>query len=141
MEIAKSTSAKACISKLGRIFATHGIPRKIRTDNGPPFNEDEFKRYMKVPGIEWKTSTPLLPQANGNAESIMKPIGKVIKTATCIKKGKLETSTSKILAKLSFNTRAPEQKSLNANYCIEINFTRTNNEGSYRQTQGSEREY
>ncbi len=82
VEIVKSTSVKACIPKLDRIFATHGIPRKIRTDNGPPFNGDEFKRYMEVLGIEWKTSTPLWPQANGNAESIMKPIGKVIKTAT-----------------------------------------------------------
>ncbi len=65
-----------------RIFASRGIPRKVRIDNGPPFNGDEFKRYMEVLGIEWKTSTPLWPQANGNAESIMKPIGKVIKTAT-----------------------------------------------------------
>ena len=67
---------------MDRIFATHGIPRKIRTDNGPPFNGDEFKRYMEALGIEWRTSTPLWPQANGNTESIMKPIGKVIKTAT-----------------------------------------------------------
>ena len=44
VEIVKSTSAKACIPKLDRIFATHGIPRKIRTDNGPTFNGDEFKR-------------------------------------------------------------------------------------------------
>ena len=86
VEIVKSTSAKACFPKLDRIFATHGIPRKIRTDNGPPpppFNGDEFKRYMQEAiGIEWKTSTPLWPQANGNAESIMKPMGKVMKTAT-----------------------------------------------------------
>ena len=37
---------------------------------------------MEALGIEWRTSTPLWPQANGNAESIIKPIGKVIKTAT-----------------------------------------------------------
>ena len=37
---------------------------------------------MEALGIEWRTSTPLWPQANGNGESIMKPIGKVIKTAT-----------------------------------------------------------
>ena len=82
VEIVKSTSAKACIPKLDRIFATHGIPRKIRTDNGPPINGNEIKRYMEALGIEWRTSTPLWPQANGNAESIMKPIGKVIKTTT-----------------------------------------------------------
>ena len=52
VEIVKSTSAKACIPKLDHIFATHGIPLKIRTDNGPPFNGDEFKRYMETLGIE-----------------------------------------------------------------------------------------
>ena len=41
VEIVKSTSAKAHIPKLDRIFATHGIPQKIR----------EFKRYMKALGI------------------------------------------------------------------------------------------
>ena len=42
VEVVKSTLAKACIPKLDRIFATHGIPRKIRTDNGPPYNGDKF---------------------------------------------------------------------------------------------------
>lgn len=82
VEIVKSTSAKACIPKLDRIFATHGIPSKIKTDNGPPFNGDDFKRYTATLGIEWKTSTPLWPQGNGNAESIMKPIGKLIKASS-----------------------------------------------------------
>jgi transposase InsO family protein len=81
VEIVKSTSAKAYIPKLDCIFATHGIPKKIKTDNGPPFNGNEFKRYMAALGIEWKTSTPLWPQGNGNAESVMKPLGKVIKTS------------------------------------------------------------
>ena len=78
VEIVTSTSAKACIPKLDCIFATHGIPKKIKTDNGPPFNGNDFKRYMAALGIEWKTSTPLWPQGNGNAESVMKPLGKVI---------------------------------------------------------------
>ena len=81
VEIVTSTSAKACIPKLDCIFATHGIPKKIKTDNGPPFNGNDIKRYMAALGIEWKTSTPLWPQGNGNAESVMKPLGKVIKTS------------------------------------------------------------
>ena len=36
---------------------------------------------MAALGIEWKPSTPLWPQGNGNAESVMKPLGKVIKTS------------------------------------------------------------
>ncbi|XP_028411670.1 uncharacterized protein K02A2.6-like [Dendronephthya gigantea] len=81
VEIVKSTSAKACIPKLDRIFGTHGIPKTIKTDNGPPFNGDDFKRYMAALGIEWTRSTPLWPQGNGNAGSVMKPLGKVIKTS------------------------------------------------------------
>ena len=75
VEMVTSTSGKACIPKLDRIFATHGIPRKIKTDNVPHFNGDDFKRYTVALGIEWKTNTPLLPQGNGNADSVMKPIG------------------------------------------------------------------
>ena len=68
VEMVTSTSGKACIPKLDRIFATHGIPRKIKTDNGPPFNGDDFKRYTVALGIEWKTNTPLWTEGNGNAE-------------------------------------------------------------------------
>ena len=38
VEIVASTSAKAIIPKLDRMFATHGIPQQLKTDNGPPFN-------------------------------------------------------------------------------------------------------
>ena len=36
---------------------------------------------MNVLGIEWHTSTPHWPQGNANAESFMKPLGKLMKTA------------------------------------------------------------
>ena len=81
IEIVNSTAAPAVIPKLDRIFATHGIPVKLKTDNGPPFNGAEFERYTKALGMEWKPSTPLWPQGNSNVESLMKPIGKVLQTA------------------------------------------------------------
>jgi hypothetical protein len=37
VEIVSSTSAKSTILKLERIFATHGIPKVLKSDNGPPF--------------------------------------------------------------------------------------------------------
>ena len=81
VEIVQSTSATAIIPKLDRIFATHGIPVKLTSDNGPPFNGIEFERYTKALNIEWKPSTPLWPQGNANAESFMKPLTKVLQTA------------------------------------------------------------
>ena len=81
IEVVNSTEAKACIPKLDKIFARHGIPMKLKSDNGPPFSGKEFENYVKTLGIDWKPSTPLCPQGNANAESIMRPIGKVMKTS------------------------------------------------------------
>ena len=81
VEIVNSIEARACIPKLDKIFATHGLPKKLKTDNGPLFNGHEYERYMNVLGIEWQTSTPHWPLGNANAESFMKPLGKLMKTA------------------------------------------------------------
>ena len=37
---------------------------------------------MNILGIEWDPSTPLWPQGNAQAESFMKPLGKLITTTT-----------------------------------------------------------
>ncbi|CAB3987364.1 PREDICTED: uncharacterized protein K02A2.6-like [Paramuricea clavata] len=81
VEIVNSTEAETCKPKLYTIFARYGIPSKIKTDNGPPFNGKEFETYAKTLGIEWKTITPLWPQGNAVVERFMKPIGKLLKTA------------------------------------------------------------
>ena len=83
----KSTSAKAIILKLDRIFATYSLPKKVKSDNGPPFNEsDIIRRYFETLGIEYKTSTPVWPEGNLSVESFMKPLKKVIMTS--VVKGK-----------------------------------------------------
>lgn len=38
VEPVSSTSANAVIPKLDQLFATFGIPRVVKPDNGPPFN-------------------------------------------------------------------------------------------------------
>ena len=46
VEIVSSTKASVVIPKLDRIFAVHGIPAIVRSDNGSPFNQrvDTIKR-------------------------------------------------------------------------------------------------
>ena len=81
IEILATTSAQKVIPKLDSIFARHGIPSHLTSDNGPPFQSHEFGRYMTAMGITHTTSTPLWPQGNAEVEAFMKPLGKAIKTA------------------------------------------------------------
>ena len=81
VEIVHSTAGKGTISKLDRIFATHGIPKILKSDNGPPFFGEEFKAYMQENGIKHQKITPLWPQANAEAENFMKPLTKAVRCA------------------------------------------------------------
>ena len=72
--------------KLEKIFCTHGIPRILKSDNGPPFNSQDFKVFMQEYGINHRRVTPLWPQANSEAENFMKPLSKAIKSAHVMKK-------------------------------------------------------
>ena len=76
--VVQSTSAKATIPQLEKIFATHGIPHVIKSDNGPPFSSAEIRLFMDENGPVHKHITPLWPQANAPAENFMKPLTKAI---------------------------------------------------------------
>ena len=77
----QSTDAVGVISAMEKIFATHGIPDAVRTDNGPPFNSKSFKTFAKKSGFHHQKVTPLWPEANGQAEAFMKCLGKIVRTA------------------------------------------------------------
>lgn len=76
-----TTSAKATIPVLDKIFATHGIPEILKTDNGTPFNSQEFSDFMAHLGIHHRKITPYWPKANAGAERFMKTLEKAIRTA------------------------------------------------------------
>ena len=86
VEIVKSTSAVSTIAKFQRIFATHGLPHIIKSDNGPPFNSSDIRLYMKENGIKHQRITPLWPQAYSEVENFMKPMEKAIRAARIEKK-------------------------------------------------------
>ncbi|CAB4040261.1 uncharacterized protein K02A2.6-like, partial [Paramuricea clavata] len=81
VEVMQSTTTTVVISKLQRIFARHGYPEELITDNGPPFNAVEFTEYLAAYGVHHRRITPYWPQANGEAERFMKTVTKAIRTA------------------------------------------------------------
>lgn len=81
VEILRSTSAKAVIPHLDSIFARQGIPNIVRTDNGPPFNSEDFQKFATHFGFTHRRITPMWPRANGEAERLMRTLEKAIRTA------------------------------------------------------------
>ena len=48
------------------IFTRQGIPKKIKTGNGPPFQGQEFKDFVSQLGIHHRRITPLWPETMVN---------------------------------------------------------------------------
>ena len=60
IEILKFVLCRDIVDSLDRIFARHGIPVSMKTDNGPQFISSECKNYMTTNGVQ--------PQGNGEVE-------------------------------------------------------------------------
>ncbi|CAL1671934.1 unnamed protein product [Lasius platythorax] len=69
--------SETIIIRLKEIFARHGIPEKIRSDNGTqfdPLRTAEFRAFKKTYGFEHETSSPHFPQSNGFIEAMLKVV-------------------------------------------------------------------
>lgn len=55
------------------IFARHGIPEEVISDNGPQYSS-EFSKFASVYGFVHTTSSPKYPQSNGEAERAVKTV-------------------------------------------------------------------
>ena len=63
-----SVTASAVIRVLCELFATHGIPDTVISDNGPQYANQEFKESARDWGSVHATSSSIYPQANGEVE-------------------------------------------------------------------------
>jgi hypothetical protein len=73
-----STTSNAVIGRLKEVFATHGIPDELITDNGPQFVAEEFKQFSRHYKFTHNTTSPHYPQANGEAEAAVKVAKKIL---------------------------------------------------------------
>ena len=66
---------------MDQLFSTFGAPPVVKSENGPPFNEEEFAKFACVLGFKHQKVTPLWPRANGKVERSVKTLKKCIKAA------------------------------------------------------------
>ena len=78
VEIIGSTASTATLGTLNKIFSSHGLSHKVITDNGSPFQSQQFKTYMQQKGICHHRITPLHPKANSTAENFMGNLNKAM---------------------------------------------------------------
>lgn len=81
VERVTTTSASVVIDCFRRIFARFGIPKKLVSDNGPPFSSNELAMYLKRNGIKHLAVAPYHPSSNGAAENAVRTIKRVLKKA------------------------------------------------------------
>jgi hypothetical protein len=62
------THGEEVIRQTKKWFSTHGIPDRVTSDNGPPFNGAQWKDFATTYGFIHTPTSPLHPQANGMVE-------------------------------------------------------------------------
>ena len=58
------------------------VPEVLRSDNGPQFFSAEFDKSSKEYSFTHITSTPMMPQANGEAECTEETVKNALKKET-----------------------------------------------------------
>jgi len=93
-------SAIRTVEELRRIFATHGLPQQLVSDNGPQFVSQQLAEFLKMNGIKHFRSAPYHPSTNGMAERFIQTMKKALRAS------KSEGTVSQRLAKflLSYRT-------------------------------------
>lgn len=92
-----STTATSVITHVKSVFARHGIPETVVSDNGPCYNCKEWQQFSMQYGFHHVTSSPQHAQANGKAEKGVHIVKQLLKKAT-------DSKSDPYLALLSYRT-------------------------------------
>ena len=81
IEIAQlnKTTSEDIIRHTSSIFARHGIPEVVVSDNSPQFSSELYAKFAQQYGFEHVTSSPRYPKSYGEAERAVKTVKNFLK--------------------------------------------------------------
>ena len=94
VEIVDNSTSHLTIENLQRMFAVHGIPDRLVTDNASIFTSSEFENFATGIGIRHLRVSPYHPASNGLAERSVQIMKKGLRMQ---QGGTLQTRLSKFL--------------------------------------------
>jgi transposase InsO family protein len=95
-------NAPTTIDKLRAVFAVHGLPDTVVTDNGTSFTSELFSEFMQQNGIHHIRTAPFHPASNGLAERAVQTVKEGLKRMTG---DSLSTRLSRFLFKYRLTPR------------------------------------
>ena len=69
LEVSRSIKAQDVLEVLSELMAIRGVPKFIRSDNGPEFIAEAIRRFLAQTGVQTLYIEPGAPWQNGYAES------------------------------------------------------------------------
>ncbi|CAB4019827.1 Transposon Tf2-6 poly [Paramuricea clavata] len=127
-------TAGTVIRHLKSIFARHGIPKELVSDN-MPFNSKEFDEFAKQWRFKQTTSSPTYTQSNGMSEKAVQTVKRILKKADDPYVGLMEYrntpvtgmtySPSQLLMSRTTRTKIPISKELLLPHSSSLNNDRT----------------
>ena len=79
-KLSRTTSPDVAVH-LKSMFARHGIPDQLLSDNGPQFSASSFAKFAEEYGFTHITTSPRYPQANGQVERAVQTVKNLLKKA------------------------------------------------------------
>ena len=73
-----STTTSKTIDVLRHVFAIHGLPDHLVSDNGPQFTSMEYQHFLRCNSIKHTRTAPYHPATNGIAERFVQTFKKAI---------------------------------------------------------------
>ena len=96
IKLLPTQTAKSVIAAAKELFATHGIPDTVISDNGPCFSAVPFQEFAAKYGFVHTTSSPRCPRTNGEVERAVRAVRTV--------KGLLKKNDDPYLALLTYRS-------------------------------------